>query len=810
LNTILTFDSWGNLIRKDQVFDTTTLTTLIDYDSLNRPVRITSPGGNVSQAAYDDRNNLVQYTDPAGQAYHYTYDNRNQLTRLTNPNGVVEAEMSYDGRGNLTRLQQPGGHAYTYSYDERGNLLTATDPSGNLEEFTYDANGYLLTYTNAADELTAYNHDASGKLLSLTDAAGRTTQFGYDDQGNALTITDERGNVQRFAYNYWGSVTSYRDALGRQVTYQYDAERRLTGATDRNGQSISYAYDEASRLIRRTLQSGEITDIAYDPLGRVLSLVDSDARIEFSYDSDSNLISQRTLGVGASSQPDVTLNYTHNARGERLSMSGPGGMTSYAYDLAGQLTGLTAPGGRAYSFGYDPLGRLTALARPNGVNDTLQYSPAGDLLLRRSSLGAVTLAESAYSVYPTGQRASLANLDGSLSFANNQVGWLVNVTSSTSGLLEAFTYDQVGNRTSWNGSPSALVSYNGANHLLSDGRYLYTYDSEGNLIQRQERSSGAITTFSWNEAGELLSIQHPDGSATRFRYDPLGRRIETDSAGVITRYVYDGPNAHLEYNAGNELSAIYTSGIAYDAMLSMTRDGNHYDYLHDGLGSVVALVDEAGNVVQSYSYNSSGAPTASGSLANPFTFTGREYEPRSGMYYFRGRYMDPWSGRFLSEDIYPTVNSYPYVHNAPLDYVDPSGWAATAEYAILSSDDEAQAAAEARLGASLADRAANLAKLLDRIAQNHRVVGVGRFFNPQTGETFTRVAVSSNRWSTALRGALNPGEAIRAFAGEHAEQALVRYAVQNGYQLRAVGASRHICDAICRPLLKGLGMIFGP
>lgn len=66
---------------------------------------------------------------------------------------------------------------------------------------------------------------------------------------------------------------------------------------------------------------------------------------------------------------------------------------------------------------------------------------------------------------------------------------------------------------------------------------------------------------------------------------------------------------------------------------------------------------------------------------NFYTFTGREYDKESGLYYFRARYLDSETGRFIQSDPHPgamrapsSFNSkYAYVSNNPARYVDPNG-----------------------------------------------------------------------------------------------------------------------------------------
>jgi RHS repeat-associated protein len=59
-----------------------------------------------------------------------------------------------------------------------------------------------------------------------------------------------------------------------------------------------------------------------------------------------------------------------------------------------------------------------------------------------------------------------------------------------------------------------------------------------------------------------------------------------------------------------------------------------------------------------------------------YAFTGREWDPEIGLYYYRARYYDPRTGRFLSDD--PARgrggrNSYAYVGDTPTSYRDPAG-----------------------------------------------------------------------------------------------------------------------------------------
>ncbi len=98
----------------------------------------------------------------------------------------------------------------------------------------------------------------------------------------------------------------------------------------------------------------------------------------------------------------------------------------------------------------------------------------------------------------------------------------------------------------------------------------------------------------------------------------------------------------------------------------------------DGLGSVAVGSDTAGNVQNSYSYDTWGVGRSSSeSFSQPFRYTAREKGDALDQWFYRARVYTPTAGRFLSEDPLGfdsgDFNVYRYNFNAPTEFRDPLG-----------------------------------------------------------------------------------------------------------------------------------------
>jgi RHS repeat-associated protein len=178
----------------------------------------------------------------------------------------------------------------------------------------------------------------------------------------------------------------------------------------------------------------------------------------------------------------------------------------------------------------------------------------------------------------------------------------------------------------------------------------------------------------WNAEGQLKRITLNGNEVARFSYDPKGRRVEKVASGVTTSYLYAGEDILREVRGTTTLK--YVHGRGFDEPLAREDSAGALTYFHtDGLGSIVKLTNQAGAVAHEYRYDAWGSVEA-GANEPGYAFTGREWDPGTGLYYYRARYYDPKIGRFISEDparFRGGPNPYSYVFNNPVIFADPHG-----------------------------------------------------------------------------------------------------------------------------------------
>jgi len=159
-----------------------------------------------------------------------------------------------------------------------------------------------------------------------------------------------------------------------------------------------------------------------------------------------------------------------------------------------------------------------------------------------------------------------------------------------------------------------------------------------------------------------------------YRYDVFARRVEKlvwkfNPFGLAIGtewffYLYDNEDIIVtekqtfDFNGLNTEITHTLHGPGIDEPLMAQNSQETYYYHADGLGSITALTDETEVVIEEYSYSAFGEIKKKyGIVENSYTYTGRELDDETGLYFYRARYYDAEAGRFLSED--PSLSQHP-------------------------------------------------------------------------------------------------------------------------------------------------------
>jgi RHS repeat-associated protein len=684
------YNSTGNLTKlTDPLGNSETYT----YDANLNLTSLTDKNGNKTSYSYDAQGNPLTITGALGNTRTFTYDPTSNHLRTVRDGAGNLTRYEFDGQGNLTKITDPLGQATQFQFNSSGQLLAVIDAVGNTTRFSYDTNGNLMKTTDPLGNSVSATFDVLGKVLSVTDAEGQRSQYSYDNNEHVIRVTDPIGGITASEFDASGNITAVTLSGGARTAFEYDALNRLTkvtnplnqstflsydkknnliSKTDPKGQQIQYSYDVLSRLTKKT-KPGDAVSYTYDRVGNLLTIIDSDSSLTFLSDAINRITETRT---GATSrQPATSIKYTYDPNGNRLTMTDPnGGVTNYEYDALSRLTSLRAPTSQIYTFTHDAISRRKQVSRANGPTTTYSYDAASHItsLLQQSIAGDLGFN---YTYNRAGSRLSMSDPVGVHSYSYDSLSRLSSVIHpSGSNPTESYSYDAQGNRTASHLSSS--YTYNTANRLTSDALFDYSYDANGNLIRKFEKASGKITTYTYDPENQLTRVDLPDGTATLYSYDGLGRRIEKSANGQAKRFIYDGQDVLAEYSPTNTLTARYTHGPSVDEVLSVQREGTTSFFETDANGSVVRLSDGT-NTSATYKYDSFGRIVSqTGSAQSSYLFHGREYDQESGLYYFRARYYDPALGRFLNEDPLAFAggsNFYVFVRNDPVNLLDPFG-----------------------------------------------------------------------------------------------------------------------------------------
>jgi RHS repeat-associated protein len=453
-----------------------------------------------------------------------------------------------------------------------------------------------------------------------------------------------------------------------------------------------------------------VINTAYNADGQVTSVSDPNSALAYTYDGQGRV--KTVDNAGTPGAPDVVLTYTYDAAGNVVSLADTvggqaEGLNAYTYNADNLVTQITQTGaalqGKQVDFTYTPVGQFATISRYASAAGTqlvassaYSYDSLNQLTGLVDSQGTTTLASYAMSYSPSGLVTKVVDPDGTASYAYDSRGQLTGASYSASAIPpESYTYDASGNRLTSGTSTPYQIGTN--NQLISDNIYNYQYDNNGNLVLRTKVPDGSTESYTYDARNRLVTLTDKSGAGQEtqqvsYTYDALNRRISesvTTASGTAVRYfVYGGSrNVLLEFQStGSGTTPAPTPtehnlfGPAVDQILAQDVGGGNISWLlADNLGSIRDVVNNLGAKTDHLVYDAFGnvlSPT-NAAAAPRYEFTGRELDSATGLYFYRARYYDSATGRFLTEDPIGfaggQLNLYAYADNEPTTLVDPDG-----------------------------------------------------------------------------------------------------------------------------------------
>ncbi|MEE2828993.1 MAG: RHS repeat-associated core domain-containing protein [Myxococcota bacterium] len=646
--------------------DGTTTSLAIDYDEASgRPSEIVLPDGSSASMTWNAQGLPSSSTNPAGGVVTYDYDAEGNLTSMTNPLGATST-WARDALGRPTLLTDPDGHSVGYSYDDVGRTSEIVDASGAIRSLEW-------------------NEDNT--LASVTDAGGGVTDYGYDTVGRRVSNTDPLGRVVTFVYDGRNRLIERSDPSGLQ-SFEWDSNNNMTAWVRQNGDRNSFQFDAYDRPVRIELATGGVTTYSYNLAGRLTETTNDECTLTFEYDGHGRLLRETRI-PNRLDLPAQELNYEYDDKGRRTSLSTASGRAiSYLWADSDHLASVSEDG-VVVDIAFDEGGRPESMNYGGVLSASYLWSPGARLEDLDYQVDSNSVFGWAYTYNGSGLRDTRQDLDNAVAtYSYDVLGALAAVEHSGPTADESYSYDAMGNRLSDHRNSSYV--YDASYRLLEDDSFTYSWTVNGDLETRTTKSNGEVTSYSWNSSGRLTGLQRTSSQGilladVAYFYDPFGRRIERRVDGQQFFYNYDRQTLLEESTSDGLPTARYVYSGVDVPLWKVNLQGDVTYYVLDGDGNVGGLVDAAGNVVERYSYDSFGERTAllNSSIEQPLGLHARPLDTESGLYYFRSRYYDPDTGRFISEDPdsgavidAQTQNPYLFALNDPIRYRDALGTSA--------------------------------------------------------------------------------------------------------------------------------------
>jgi len=714
-----------------------------EYDDQCQPWQLTEPNGGVWRQEFDSRGNRTELIRPDGTVVRFGYDDQGHLAQVVGPDGLVTAvrcdaaglpveltgpdgaQSRYDRDrfGRVTRVTAPDGGVTSLAWTPEGRPISRMLPDGAAESWSWDEERNPVRHVGAAGAVTTYEYGPFDKLALMRWPDGTRSEFRYDHQLR-LTQVIYGALTWRYGYDLAGRLVTETDYNDATTTYEYDSAGQLTRRLNASGQEAIFRYDVLGNLAEQAADDAATT-YWYDLMGRLVHARNADAEVRFERDALGRVTAETCNGRTIATEYDAAGRVT-------CRVAPSGAVASWEYDQAGQPTAMTV-GEHQLGFGYDVAGQETRRQLPGGVTLTQDWDLCGRLVgqviagpaptgPRGPDMPQVPLPEGpavrgqllqrrAYTYRADGFVIGIDDLlAGDRSLGLDQVGRVTTINGPN--WAESYAYDPAGNLTqaTWPAPPPAPATAwpdtgaQGSRAITGTltsraGNIRYHHDRAGRVTARQKsRISRPPETWSyqWDAYDHLTAVTTPDGTAWRYRYDPLGRRITkhrlTPDGEVLheTTFSWDGALLAEQAETADDREQITTWNYLPGTFTPLTQaehtslrdapqqkiDQRFYAIITDLAGTPSELTAPDGTLAGHQRHTLWGTTRwPHGSAQTPLRFPGQYADPETGLYYNYQRYYDPVSGSYLSPDplgLAPAPNPHAYVDN-PYHAADPLG-----------------------------------------------------------------------------------------------------------------------------------------
>ena len=586
MDSITSYDDYGNAIKSEQGFVTRTVKKTYEVESSDTSTDEDGDDTDDSTSSSPSLGNKYIYqnvkVDKAGVSFKINGTAKADSIPLLNENrtfGIAlniyyknnsTPEMHYqEFNVNTSKNQQvslsisPGNSdetidyvafAFVYGYNENEMMVTNAElnilATGYVTKQSEDSkDDSSVSAGNESDDDTEVDDYVDYEVLS--ESVDKTKPFmqtssEYDSTGNYVTAeTNEQGSTTQYVYDVNGNVTSITDADDNVTSYAYDSSGNLTSV--KNGDSEnSYTY------------SG---------LGSVSKITHNGFDYSFNYDVFYNLVSTKIGNVTVAS-------HTYDSNGNLTKTAyANGDYLEYAYDNYGDISVITGETGKIAEMIYNKQGLVTkAVDYSSGETSYYYYTFDGSLEseYRTSSDGSLT-------------HYIITDSNGNTVEKTSVNGQTKTITTGSDDDGKSFvSNDGVTNETSTDdfGRTTQVRTVRSDGKLVFDTDYEYANgkaeNSTTNLVSKYSQSYGSDSVlsydYSYDANGNITEIKQNGKLINKYTYDSLNElKEEYDYVNKFyINYSYDGAG-----NLQNKYEQVLDPNYGYP---TGTQHGNTYEY----------------------------------------------------------------------------------------------------------------------------------------------------------------------------------------------------------------------------------------